>query len=252
MKGAAQFRFYAELNDFLPDDRRFTTFEADFAFGATVKDAVEALGVPHTEVDVVLVNDESVSFSHRVSPGDRLSVYPMFESFDVSPVTRLRPAPLRRPGFVVDANLGGLARYLRLLGFDAKYPKDLSDAELVAISVAERRVLLTRDVGALKHGALTHGYFVRERDPRSQVLEVVERFDLLGSVAPLSRCANCNGTLHPVAPSAVEHRLTPATRAHYDEYWLCKGCDKVYWRGSHVVAIERFVDEVRAASSRRA
>jgi uncharacterized protein len=245
--GCADFRFYAELNDFLAPNRRFRTFTADFAFGATVKDAVEALGVPHAEVDVILANDESVDFSYRMNDGDRISVYPVFESFDISSVTRLRPTPLRHTRFVVDANLGQLARYLRLLGFDAEYSQRLADWELVDISVAERRVLLTRDVGVLKHGALTHGYFVRARDARTQVVEVLARFDLFGSLAPLSRCAKCNGMLESIDKNQIAHRLKPSTRTHYDDFWVCKRCDTVYWRGAHIASIERFVQEVGSA-----
>jgi uncharacterized protein with PIN domain len=245
--GRADFRFYAELNDFLAPDRRFRTFAADFAFGATVKDAVEALGVPHTEVDVILANDESVDFSYRMNNGDRISVYPMFESFDIASVTRLRPTPLRSTRFVVDANLGQLARYLRLLGFDAEYSQRLTDSELVDISVAERRVLLTRDIGVLKHGALTHGYFVRAQDARTQVVEVLSRFDLFGSLAPLSRCAKCNGMLVSVDKDQIAHRLEPSTRNHYSDFWVCRRCDHVYWRGAHIAGIERFVREVGSA-----
>jgi uncharacterized protein len=245
--GSAEFRFYAELNDFLAPDRRFRSFTTDFAFGATVKDAVEALGVPHPEVDVILANDQSVDFSYRMNHGDRISVYPVFESFDISSVTRLRPTPLRHTRFVVDANLGQLARYLRLLGFDVEYSQRLTDSELVDVSVAERRVLLTRDVGVLKHGALTHGYFVRARDGRAQVVEVLSRFDLFGSLAPLSRCARCNGRLNPVEKHEIADRLEPSTRTHYDEFWVCERCDKVYWRGAHIAGIERFVREVGSA-----
>jgi uncharacterized protein with PIN domain len=246
--GSAEFRFYAELNDFLAPDRRFRAFTADFAFGATVKDAIEALGVPHPEVDVILANHESVDFSYRMHDGDRIAVYPVFESFDISSVTRLRPTPLRNTRFVIDANLGQLARYLRLLGLDAEYSQQLTDSELVHLSVAERRVLLTRDVGALKHGSLTHGYFVRARDARAQVVEVLSRFDLFGSLAPLSRCAKCNGMLDPVDKQEIAHRLEPSTRTHYDDFWVCERCDNVYWRGAHIVSIERFVQEVGSAA----
>jgi uncharacterized protein with PIN domain len=248
--GRAEFRFYAELNDFLAPDRRFKLFSADFAFGATVKDAVEALGVPHTEIDVILANDESVAFSHRMTDGDRISVYPVFESFDVASVTRLRPAPLRHTRFVVDANLGRLARYLRLLGFDSEYSQRISDSELVDLSIAEHRLLLTRDIGILKHGGLTHGYFVRSQDARTQVVEVLARFDLFDSVTPLTRCANCNGILSRVDKQKIAYRLEASTRAHYDDYWVCERCDNVYWRGAHIERIERFVQQVRSAAGR--
>ena len=249
--GRAVFRFYAELNDFLPPDRRFSDFSADFAFGATVKDAIESLGVPHTEVDVILVNAESVDFSHRLKDGDRISVYPVFESLDISSVTRLRPAPLRDTRFVVDANLGQLARYLRLLGFDAEYSQEFSDSELVKLSISEGRLLLTRDIGVLKHGALTHGYFVRAQDGKSQVVEVLSRFDLWRALAPLSRCAHCNGTLRPVDKEQIAHRLEPSTREHFDRFWACERCNKIYWRGAHIAGIENLVREVEGAAAHR-
>src|SRR3989338_9144205 len=113
----AHFRFYEELNDFLPPERRKTTFTREFRNRASVKDMIEALGVPHTEVDLILVNGASVDFSYLVQDGDRISVYPMFESFDIRPLVHLRPRPLREPKFVLDTHLGKLAVYLRLLGF---------------------------------------------------------------------------------------------------------------------------------------
>lgn len=186
MPTRARFRFYAELNDFLPVELRFETLEREFLVSPTVKDAIEGLGVPHTEVDLIVVDGRSVGFAHRVGDGELISVYPMFESMDISPVVRLRPEPLRDTRFVADANLGQLARYLRLLGFDTLYRKDFEDSEIAMISVRERRVLLTRDAGVLRRREVTHGYFVRSDVPRLQVLEVVTRFDLWGRLPRVS------------------------------------------------------------------
>ena len=91
MGARARFRFYEELNDFLAPPRRRVEFEAACADKATVKHAIEALGVPHTEVELVLVNGESVGFDHVVRDGDRVSVYPRFETFDIAPLLRVRP-----------------------------------------------------------------------------------------------------------------------------------------------------------------
>lgn len=112
----ASFRFYAELGDFLPPDRRGVTFAHEFHDRPSVKDVIESLGVPHTEVDLVLADSEPVDFSWRLRDGTRVSVYPVFESIDVAPVTRLRPAALREVRLVVDGHLGRLGRYLRMLG----------------------------------------------------------------------------------------------------------------------------------------
>ena len=119
----AHFRFYEELNEFLPHHKRKTEFVYHFHGAPSVKDAVEAIGVPHVEVDIILVNGISVSFSRKLSDGDRISVYPVFESFDVSAVTHLRARPLREPRFILDVHLGRLAKYLRLCGFDTLFSR---------------------------------------------------------------------------------------------------------------------------------
>ena len=163
----ATFRFYAELNDFLPREYRYTAFEYRFLDVATVKDRVDSFGVPHTEVDLILVNGQSEDFSYQIRDGDRISVYPVFEALDISGLTRLRPEPLRDPRFVLDVHLGRLAAYLRMLGFDALYHNNWTDERLAEISHLEHRILLTRDVGLLKRGSVIHGYYVREnRRPR--------------------------------------------------------------------------------------
>lgn len=151
-------RFYEELNDFLPPERRKVCFNHDFQRRASIKDVIEALGVPHTEIELLLVNGDSVDFSYIVQHGDRISVYPLFESFDVQPLIRVRLRPLRTTRFVLDVHLGKLARYLRLLGFDTLYRNDYDDAELASLASAEQRILLTRDRDLLKRAMVTHGF----------------------------------------------------------------------------------------------
>ncbi|MGH2736248.1 MAG: Mut7-C RNAse domain-containing protein [Actinomycetota bacterium] len=241
---SARFRFYAELNDFLPEDRRFVAFERRFELDASVKDMIEALGVPHTEVDLIVVNGRSVDWSHRVRDGDLVSVYPVFESFDISPVIRLRPEPLRDPRFVLDGHLGQLARYLRLLGFDTVYSNHVEDAELAGISVGQHRILLTRDVGLLKRRAITHGSFVRATDPEEQVVEVLQRFHLTSRVLPFTRCMNCNGRLIDVAKSEVIDQLEPDTATYYDEFRRCDACGRIYWKGSHYERLQGLIERV--------
>lgn len=180
------FRFYAELNDCLPEARRQVRFAHRCTLPASVKDMVESLGVPHTEVDLILVNGESVDFSYGVQDGDRISVYPVFEAFDISPVLRLRPKPLRQTRFILDVQLGRLASCLRVLGFDTAYRNDYGDDEIAAASRDDKRILLTRDRGLLKRSEVTHGYWIRESRPRDQVVEVVRRFDLARQLAALS------------------------------------------------------------------
>ncbi len=239
----ATFRFYAELNDFLPPADRQRDVVRSFPDRPSVKDQIEACGVPHTEVDLVLVNGRSVGFSHHLEDGDRVSVYPVFEALDVSPVIHLRPKPLREIRFVLDAHLGKLARRLRLLGFDALWWRDAADEELLARSLAERRILLTRDRRLLKRRELTHAAAVRATDPRRQLREVVVRFDLARSAAPFTRCLACNGALVDAPKDAVMGRLPAETRLHYDQFRTCASCGRVFWWGPHARRLREMVRE---------
>jgi uncharacterized protein with PIN domain/sulfur carrier protein ThiS len=229
----ATIRMYAELNDFLPPARRKRAFPYEFHGHPAVKDAIEALGVPHPAVDLVLVNGTSVGFDHPLDDGDRVAVYPVFETLDITPLVRLRPAPLREPKFILDVHLGALARLLRLMGFDAVYENDLDDPAVVTRSLDEHRIILTRDRGLLKRGAVTHGYWVRRTDPLAQAREVVARFDLARQVRPFTRCLACSGRLRAVEPSAVRGEVPPRVAGAHDRFWRCDCCEKVYWRGSH-------------------
>jgi uncharacterized protein with PIN domain len=240
----AYFRFYAELNDFLPPSRRFVAFPQPFEVSGSVKDLIESLGVPHTEVDLILANGESVDFSYLVQDGDRISVYPVFESLDITPLLRVRPRPLRQTRFVLDIHLGRLAGYLRMLGFDTLYRNDYRDEELARLSQEEERILLTRDRHLLKRRAVEHGYCLRETRPRRQLLEVLDRFDLSGSQAAFTRCLRCNGLLEPVAKEQVADRLPPDTREHYQEFHQCASCGQVYWKGSHYQRMVQFIQSL--------
>jgi len=243
----AELRFYAELKGFLAPARRSGTVTHIFRVPGSVKDVIESYGVPHTEVDLILANGESVDFSYQVVDGDRISVYPMFEAFDVSALVRVRPQPLREVRFVLDGHLGKLARHLRLLGFDARYANDPTDVDLVAISNSERRVLLTRDVGLLKRGSVTHGCFVQSTDPREQVREILSRFQLADRIDPYTRCLACNGSLEPIDKQDVADRLPPKTRELYDEFKSCTTCRKIYWRGAHHQRLDRIIAVARGA-----
>ncbi len=247
----ARFRFYEELNDFLPRQRRKIEFTHAFDRRTSIKDMIEALGVPHPEVELILVNGESVGFDRIVRDGDRVSVYPVFEAVDVTPALRVRPRALRSVRFALDANLGALARYLRLCGFDSQYRNDVADAELAERAAAERRILLTRDRGLLKRRVVTHGYFVRRHAPRLQLAEVFRRFDLLDQARPLERCPRCNAVLRDVDKAVIRHRLEPLTERHYEHFRLCTGCERIYWRGSHVAGIETLIESIRRNSDGR-
>lgn len=244
----AYVRFYAGLNDFLVPERRARASTCAFYVSGSVKDLIESLGVPHTEVDLILVNGEPADFAYRVQDGDRISVYPLFRSLDVSPIPTLRPEPPAEFLFVVDAHLGRLAGYLRMMGFDTWYRRDASDEELAAISSSEERILLTRDRGLLKRNIVSRGYFVQTTDPSRQLVEVLGRFDLVALISPFRRCIHCNGILQPAPKDAVADRLLPETRQYYNEFFLCPRCGHIYWKGSHYRRMKQFIESVIASS----
>lgn len=244
MAGYVDVRAYAELNDFLAAESRGMTVRRPFRSHQTVKDVLEAMGVPHTEVDLILVNGEPVDFAHRPTVGDRIAAYPMFEALDIGATERLRPVPLRDPRFVVDVNLGGLARLLRILGFDVWWSSDADDTTLADISVGQQRILLTRDRGLLKRRAVTHGLFAHSEHPEEQALEVIRRLDLRRHLAPLTRCLRCNGPLVPVRKAEVIEHLEPLTRRYFDEFSRCRECGQIYWAGSHHARLVRRVERL--------
>ncbi len=237
----ATLRVYGELNDFLPPADRQSTLVQPFDRGTTVKDFIEARGVPHTEIDLVLVNGESVDFHRRLGDGDRVAAYPVFEALDVAPVARVRPEPLRVIRFVLDVHLGRLARYLRLAGFDTLYDREAGDDRLAEVSITGHRVLLTRDQGLLKRRAVTHGYCVRSTVPSRQLAEVVSRFDLRRLVRPFSRCTMCNGLLVAAGCAEVRAEVPERSREHFAEFLRCPTCCRVYWQGSHFPRLEQIL-----------
>ncbi|MUL67906.1 hypothetical protein BOO86_25770 [Mycobacterium sp. CBMA 234] len=250
MSGAVELRSYAELNDFLPADVRYVAQLRPVRPHQTVKDVVEAAGIPHTEIDLILVNGESVDFGHHPLPGDRIAAYPVFEKLDIGPLTRVRSSPLRDPRFIVDVNLGGLLRLMRLVGFDARFQWDADDAALAEIAAAEHRILLTRDRGLLKRRNVTHGMYVRSDQPFEQIVEVIRGLDLAQRLVPFSRCLRCGGLVTSVAKQDVVERLEPLTRRYYDDFRLCGDCDRIYWNGSHQQRLDDLVARIRTAISR--
>jgi uncharacterized protein with PIN domain len=238
-------RFYEELNDFLPQTLRKRSFSFAISQKQSIKHLIESFGVPHTEVEVILVNGLSVDFDYIVQVNDRISIYPVFESLDVGPLLRLRPWPLRSLRFIADAHLGKLARYLRLLGFDCLFYNNAGDRRLVIISVDQGRVLLTRDRELLMHRALTHGCFIHATEPKQQLQEIVQRLQLESEYNVFTRCMECNGRLRAVERSRIENQLPTHVRENCNEFWCCDDCGRIYWKGSHYREMRNFIDTLK-------
>lgn len=240
------FRFYGSLNDFLPSWHQGTRCLHRVPSHATVKDAVEAIGVPHPEIDLIIINGAPATFGARVQEGDTIAVYPLFRSIPIGDA-RVGVDPPRPARFALDIHLQKLASWLRLAGFDSIVVAD--DGNLAEAGARSVRIVLTRDVALLKRTIVRLGYWVRETDPDLQLAEVVERFDLAPDMTPFARCLKCNALVIPVDPDMVAGIVPLRTQECVSKYHWCPGCDRVYWRGAHY---ERLVGLVERARQHRA
>lgn len=244
---SAEFRFYEELNDFLPAERRKVSFRHSFHGTPSIKDTVQAIGVPHSAIDLILVDGRSVDFSHHLHGGERVAVYPVFERLDISPLIRLRPKPLRDTRFILDVHLGKLARYLRMLGFDSVYDREWDDNTIIDQSLEQKRIILTRDIGLLKHSSVTHGYWLRHHQPLDQLQEVFMSLDLPRQLRPFTRCMDCNGQIKPVERSKISTQVDPDIFKRFEAFWQCRDCRKIYWQGSHYHRMLERIREIELA-----
>ena len=237
VQSQATIRFYEELNDFLPKRKQKIAFNITFREHPSVKHLFEAEGVPHAEVDLVLINGKPVTFETKVFDGDYISVYPVFESLNIGGVTRVREYPLREARFILDVNLGKLARYLRMMGFDAEWYPVMEDSVLAKKASAEKRCILTRDKRLLMHKVIEKGIWIRHDDIRLQVREVINRLQLESSINLFSRCTLCNGYLEPIDETEAFLHFPGFIFPKDTPFGRCRSCHKIYWLGSHC---ERF------------
>jgi len=244
--GAVLVRCYAELNDCLSEELRQRDFSISLSDAESVGGLIANLRIPTAAVEVILVNGSAGGLERSLRDGDRVSLYPMFESLDVTPLLRLRPQPLRRLRFVADAHLGRLARYLRLLGFDTLFENDPGDAELARVSSQEGRILLSRDRRLLERRVVTHGLWIPSVRPREQLVYLVDRLDLQSLFRPFTRCTVCNGLLARVDEDIPALAVPPRIKSVFDAFWRCDRCARVYWRGSHYERLRIFVDRLAA------
>lgn len=237
-------RFYQALNDFIAPTLGDKEIIHDFNRRASIKDMIESFNVPHTEVERIVVNGIAVDFSYIVQDGDRIEVFPACEGSGRMQSLQLRTEISQPLLFVTDSNLGKLARYLRLLGFDCLYRNDYDDDTVAIIASEQQRIVLTRDRSLLHRKIITYGYFVRADNPKIQTREVLKRFALCPRIKPLTRCTHCNGLLVEAGKRSIEYRLKPLTRKYYDRFLICSECDRIYWQGSHHRRLKQLLDEL--------
>lgn len=238
------FRFYEELNDFLPKHRRKIDFEAEFKGKRSIEDIAEALGVPHTKIDLILVNGKSVDFKYILQNKDRVSVYPVFESLNITDVTLLRKIPLRQHKFIADINLGNIVKYMRLLGFDLYYDSLLSTRRIIDISKREDRVILTQNRKLLKFKDVTRGIFIRSGTTTEQIRRIIDYLDIRDKIKPFSRCLRCNTVLNSVPKEKILDKIPPRAKELCDEYVQCQSCDKIFWKGTPFIKMKKIVTQI--------
>lgn len=240
----AYLRFYEELNDFLPLPKRKIRYPVLFRDNPSVKHLIEAEGIPHTEVDLILLNSNPVPFEEKVKNGDDVSAYPVFESFDISALNVLRPQPLRELRFILDVHLGKLTRYLRMMGFDSRFDMEFNDGTLTRIAASENRIILTRDRRLLMRKDVKRGYWIRSDKIGEQVSEIIRRFDLKHSLRFFSRCTICNGLLQPIDENEAKEQFGNHLFPSGTVFNRCKICHHIYWHGSHCDRFEKNISNL--------
>lgn len=238
----ARFHFFDDLNDFMPDERKDVLFSYSFRGPQSVKHLIESLGAPHTEIGRILVNETPTGFDYLVQDGDVIQVFPIFYANGDNPELSQSFPPGERC-FILDNHLGRLAYYLRMLGVDCLYRNDIQDDEMALVASQDERILLTRDRRLLMRNAVRYGYWVRNKTPRLQLVEVMRRYALAGDIIPFHRCMRCNGILIPAKKEDILPRLLPLTRKYFEDFRICPDCEQVYWKGSHYERMNKLIEQ---------
>ncbi|MFC4159082.1 Mut7-C RNAse domain-containing protein [Chitinimonas lacunae] len=244
---SAKFRFHGECNDFLSAEKASVPIDYAFDDRPSVKDAIEALGVPHTEVGAIKVDDHWVEFKHLMMDGQQVEVFP--NPYSQTPYP-LPYKPQGVPSFLLDVHLAALARYLRLAGFDCLHEgKDYGDAVLAEVAATDEHILLTRDIGLLKRSKVKYGRWIRNTSPEYQFKEVVDHYRLHDFFKPLSRCVRCNGAIEAVDIEEVRDRVPERVLEWQTDFKQCARCSQVYWKGSHFEKIMQILQKGQGQGS---
>jgi uncharacterized protein with PIN domain len=235
---------HGDLDFFLPSRTRRKDITRSLSEKTSVKDVIESCGVPHPEVDLIVVNGEEVDFDYGVMNDAEIEVYPPELQSPQPRKKRLQVLTISR--FVTDGHLGKLTRNLRLLGFDVAYDPRAHDRQLLDIMDRENRALLTRDRRLLMHAVVRTAYCPRSHDPNEQTVQVIRRFNLFELIAPFSRCLRCNAPLREITKADIIEELEPLTKIYYEQFWRCTGCGQIYWPGSHFPRLQKRLEKIRA------
>jgi len=237
--------FFGDLGFFLGSKFRSQPVERRLSERTSIKDVIESCGVPHPEVDAILVNGQAVvGFEHTLVSDAEVKVFPVANHDTFGTNKHLQVTEIIR--FVADGHLGKLTRNLRLLGFDVAYSSRADDWDLLDVMARENRALLTRDRRLLMHSIVRHGYCPRSQIADEQTAEVLRRFNLVGLIAPFTRCLRCNAALQDASKAEVIEDLEPLTKIYYDQFRRCPGCGQIYWAGSHFQKLEKWIESIQS------
>lgn len=234
----AKIHVLGSLKRFISHETSGSALTVTFELQPAVKDLIEAEGIPHTAIFKIEANGQRSDLSYNVNEGDSIRIYP-FELVDTS---NLDPVFVSPSSFITDVHLGKLTKTLRLLGIDTTSNQKWDDNDIIQHSNREHRMMLTRDRGLLKRNDARFGYWVQSTDPDRQVEEIFNRFALKEKLQPFTRCMECNGKLQTVSLEEVADRVPPKVKEWQEEFYLCTGCEKVYWEGSHFEKLKEKVD----------
>jgi uncharacterized protein len=243
-------RFHGDLNVFLGSKAGDELIERTLAEKTSIKDVIESCGVPHPEIDLILVDEQTVGLDRTLANDAKVEVFPVQNRDTVHRDKGLQAVDITR--FVADGHLGGLTRNLRLLGFDVTYDQNADDRQLLDLMARENRALLTRDRRLLMHAIVQHGYYPRSQNADEQTIEVVRRFDLWESITPFTRCLRCNALLEQAAKADIIDKLEPLTKIYYNQFRRCPGCKQIYWPGSHFPKLQKRIEEIRSRARGKA
>ena len=230
--------FDSVLDFFLAEPHQGRNLAYPLTRSASVKDIIESLGVPHTEVGRICFNNREIDFAFVPDMPGNLHVHSIDPPFDVLTPSLLRPEPLDRIWFIADVNVLKLGRLLILLGFDVAFSSSFTDEQIADLSESESRIVLTRDTTLLKRKKIMFARRIRSNLPYDQVVEVMDFFGLRDQTAFFSRCTQCNQPLAKVPKTDILHRLEPKTQKYFFDFFQCPECQKIFWKGSHYDAMK--------------
>jgi uncharacterized protein len=244
MKIEVIIRFYEELNRLLSPYLQKKDFTFQIESKTSIQQLLDKLNIPLSIIDLILVNGVSAGLKCQLNDGDRISIYPVFETFNIAPLSLLHVKPLRRLRFICDDHLGKLAKYMRALGFDVLYNNNFQNHQVIDTSIEQKRIILTKDKLLIKNHRITRAYLVKESDSRKQLSEIVLYFDLFGCIDPLSRCLRCNNCVQPATKESIKNYVPASILNMHDCFKQCDSCKRIYWMGSHYDSMMNWIGRI--------